>query len=109
MTYEVRIALPAERMLAGIRDRRVRARIRDRIDGLAEEPEKQGKPLTDDLAGFRSLRAVGQRYRIIYRVERDRVIVIVVALGIRKEGSRRDVYNLARRLVRLHLIDPPNG
>ena len=33
-------------MLEAIQDRRVRDKIRDRIDGLAEEPEKQGKPLT---------------------------------------------------------------
>lgn len=34
-------------------------KIRGRIDGLAEEPEKQGKPLTGELAGYRSLRAAG--------------------------------------------------
>ncbi len=53
-------------MLEAIQDRRVRDKIRDRIDGLAQEPEKQGKPLTGELTGYRSLRAVGQRYRVIY-------------------------------------------
>jgi len=91
-------------MLEAIRDRRVREKIRDRIDGLAEEPVKQGKPLMADLAGYRSLRAVGQRYRIIYRVEENKVLVLVVALGIRKEGSKRDVYVLARKLLRLRLL-----
>lgn len=91
-------------MLEAIRDRRVRGKIRDRIDGLAEEPVKQGKPLMADLAGYRSLRAVGQRYRIIYRVEENKVLVLVVALGIRKEGSKRDVYVLARKLLRLRLL-----
>lgn len=91
-------------MLEKIQDRRVREKIRDRIDGLAEEPEKQGKPLTGELAGYRSLRAVGQRYRIIYRIEDGRVLVLVMALGIRKEGSGKDVYALARKLLRLRLL-----
>ncbi len=91
-------------MLETIQDRRIRDKIRDRIDGLAEEPEKQGKPLTGELTGSRSLRAVGQRYRIIYRIEEGKVLVLVLALGIRKEGSGKDIYMLARKLLRLRLL-----
>jgi len=91
-------------MLEEIQDRRVREKIRDRVDGLVEEPEKQGKPLTGELAGYRSLRAVGQRYRIIYRIEEGKVLVLVMALGIRKEGSGKDIYALARKLLRLRLL-----
>lgn len=91
-------------MLEKIQDRRVRDKIRDRIDGLAEEPEKQGKPLTGELTGYRSLRAVGQRYRIIYRIEEGKVLVLVMALGIRKEGSGKDIYVLAQKLLRLRLL-----
>ena len=91
-------------MLEAIQDRRIREKIRDRIDGLAEEPEKQGKPLTGELAGFRSLRAVGQRYRIIYRIEEGKILVLVMAMGIRKEGSGKDIYALARKLLRLRLL-----
>jgi mRNA interferase RelE/StbE len=91
-------------MLETIQDRRIREKIRDRIDGLAEEPEKQGKPLTGELTGSRSLRAVGQRYRIIYRIEEGKVLVLVLALGIRKEGSEKDIYVLARKLLRLRLL-----
>ena len=91
-------------MLEAIQDRRVRDKIRDRIDGLAEEPEKQGKPLTGELTGYRSLRAVGQRYRIIYRIEEGKVFVLVMALGIRREGSGKDIYVLAQKLLRLRLL-----
>ena len=91
-------------MLEAIQDRRVRDKIRDRIDGLAEEPEKQGKPLTGELTGYRSLRAVGQRYRIIYRIEEGKVLVLVMDLGIRKEGSGKDIYMLAQKLLRLRLL-----
>ncbi len=59
----------------------------------------QGKALTGALSGFRSLRAVGQRYRIIYRVVSGEVQVYVVAVGLRQEGSKRDVYRLFGRLV----------
>ena len=91
-------------MLEAIQDRRVRDKIRDRIDGLAEEPEKQGKPLTGELTEYWSLRAVGQRYRIIYRIEEGKVLILMMALGIRKEGSGKDIYVLAQKLLRLRLL-----
>ena len=91
-------------MLEKISDRRVREKIRDVIDALAVEPELRGKPLIADLKGYRSVRAVGQRYRIVYRVERSVVTVTVVAAGLRKEGSREDIYALVRRLIKLGLL-----
>ena len=106
MTYRIVIAPLALRMLGEITDRRIQEGIRDRIDGLTADPEKQGKSLTGDLAGYRSLRAVGQRYRIIYRVERGQIRVLVVALGRRKAGHKRDIYALARKLLRQHLLAP---
>ena len=51
------------------------------------------------------MRAVGQRYRIIYTIEQNQVAVAVVALGIRKDGSKQDVYTLAKKLLRLGLIE----
>jgi len=95
-------------MLKSIQDRRVQAVIGRRIDGLTEDPEKQGKPLVGELSGYRSVRAAGQRYRIVYRVEGKTVTVLVVALGIRKEGSRADIYSLARKLLRLRLLERPD-
>jgi len=105
MTYHIFITRTAKHMLANISDRRVREKIGDRIEGLRIEPEQQGKPLQGELEGCRSLRAVGQRYRIIFRVERKQVVVLVLAIGIRKEGSRRDIYALARKLLRQRLIE----
>jgi mRNA interferase RelE/StbE len=91
-------------MLEAIADRRVREKLASTIDGLESDPELRGKPLDEDLAGYRSIRAVGQRYRIIYRVERSTVVVVVVAAGIRKEGSHEDVYRVASKLIRLGLL-----
>jgi mRNA interferase RelE/StbE len=109
VTYRITLARSALDGLGGIRDRRIREKIIERIDGLERDPEKQGKPLTAELAGYRSLRAAGQRYRIIYRVEKRTVTVYVVALGLRKEGDREDIYSLATKLIRLKLLEPPEA
>ena len=106
MTYNIIIAPTALKMLKGITDRRVRDLIVKRIDELTEEPEKQGKPLVAELAGYRSLRAAGQRYRIVYRVHNEKILVYIVGVGIRKEGSNVDIYNLAKKLIKLRLINP---
>ncbi|MFN5137074.1 MAG: type II toxin-antitoxin system RelE family toxin, partial [Pseudanabaena sp.] len=58
-----------------------------------------------ELDGYYSVRAVGQRYRIIYAIEQAQVTVMIVALGIRKDGSKQDVYALTKKLLRLGLLD----
>lgn len=106
MTFRIVITPTALEMLKDISDRRVQTKIAAVIDRLAEEPEKQGKPLGGELTGFRSIRAVGQRYRIIYRVVNEEIIVFVVAVGIRREGAKTDIYALAKKLFRLKLLEP---
>jgi mRNA-degrading endonuclease RelE of RelBE toxin-antitoxin system len=49
-----------------------------------------GKPLSGELKHYHSLRL--GRYRIIYLYEPVEDIVWVVSVGIRKAGSRDDVY-----------------
>ncbi len=103
--WTVGLTQHAQIQLATIKDRRVQEGLKSSLKRLEYEPELQGKPLIEELAGYRSIRAVGQRYRIIYKVEDERVMVLVVALGIRKEGDKKDVYNLAKKLIRLGLLD----
>jgi mRNA interferase RelE/StbE len=55
--------------------------------------------LIDALAGLRSVRAVGQRYRIIYKVEPAKVLVIAVGVGRRKDGDKRDIYTVLEKLI----------
>src|SRR5438105_9983391 len=105
MSWEIRLTIPAQRQFTAISDKRIRESISKRINSLQHNPERQGKPLTDDLTGYRSVRAVGQRYRIIYKVEAERVIVLVVTIGIRKEKDKKDAYILAKKLARLGLLD----
>ncbi len=106
--YRIVIQPIAFKLLKEISDRRIRQKISDRIDKLQELPEMQGKPLLGELDGYYSVRAVGQRYRIIYAIEQTQVTVMVVALGIRKDGSKQDVYALAKKLLRSGLLDEPS-
>lgn len=95
----------AAAMLAEINDRRVREKVVATIDRLTEDPEKQGKALVGELSGFRTIRSVSQRYRIIYRIQGDAIVVAVVAVGLRRAGARDDIYNLAKKLLRLRLVE----
>ena len=106
MTFQIEITPTALSMINKVQDRRIRAKIIETIDGLAEDPEKKGKPLTAELDGYHSVRAVGQRYRIIYRIDNEKVIVLIVAAGIRREGDRKDIYALAKKLIRARLLEP---
>jgi mRNA interferase RelE/StbE len=56
------------------------------------EPDKSGKPLSGDLAGYRRLRT-GQT-RIVYRVDGARIEVLVIAVGQRRDD---EVYESAER------------
>jgi len=103
--WQVIIMPQAKKHLAAILDRRIQEKMKSSLRRLEYEPELQGKPLSDELAGFLSVRAVGQRYRIIYKVDEERVIVFVVTVGMRKEGDKKDAYALAKKLARLGLLD----
>lgn len=119
MTYRVELSEEAKADLKAVEDKRSQQAISSKIDDLKTEPEKRGKPLTDDLKGYYSVRAAGQRYRVVYRIKVtelnptepqkaskgkqedsspivDRVVTVVV-IGIRKEGSKHDAYEIARK------------
>jgi mRNA interferase RelE/StbE len=104
--WTIQLTQTATDALHQIKDQRTLRKIVTRIQRLTNEPEKQGKALTGTLAGYRSLRAAGQRYRTIYQLDNGAIIVYVVLIGLRKEGSKADIYELAQRLMRLGLLDP---
>ena len=54
------------------------------------EPEKSGKPLTGNLAGYRRIRTGDTR--IVYKVIEDRVHIYIIAIGNRRD---EEVYELA--------------
>ncbi len=102
--YDIQWTETALKMLEAISDVRARRTIFSKAGDLKKEPEKQGKPLTEELSGFRSVRAGGQRYRVIYAVSRQTVIVHIVAVGRRKEGDKKDIYQLAKKLLKLGMV-----
>jgi mRNA interferase RelE/StbE len=105
-TWTIQLTQTATSALAAITDPRTQQSIARRINKLAEDPEQQGKALMSPLSGYRSVRAAGQRYRIIYKLDGAQIMVYVVYLGIRRESDKHDVYALAQKLVKLGLLDP---
>jgi mRNA interferase RelE/StbE len=104
LKYRVLITDTCLRLIEKILDKKIQLSILDRIQKLSEEPEEQGKKLVKDLAGFRSVHAAG-RYRIIYKTDKRTVIIYVLAAGIRKEGDKKDIYKIAKKLLDAGLMD----
>lgn len=102
--WSIGLTPDARSMFEAIQDQRVKNILSRRINELATNPEQQGKPLRGELALCRSIRAVGQRYRIVYKIEHDQVLVLVISVGLRKAGDKQDIYTLTQRLVRLGLL-----
>jgi mRNA-degrading endonuclease RelE of RelBE toxin-antitoxin system len=74
-----------------------KAEIRDAM----ADPERAGKPLTGSFFPYRRLTLAG-RYRLIYKVLPDANPLEVQFLfcGIRKESSKKDIYELLAKAMR---------
>lgn len=73
---------------------KIKAKIREL---LSVAPESVGEPLRFELLEYRKL-VIFDKYRIVYRVIRDEVLVFILAVGIRRDS---EVYEEAlRRLKR---------
>ena len=104
MKYRILITDTCLRLIGKIPDKKIQRSILDRIQKLSDEQEKQGKKLVKDLSGFLSVHAAG-RYRIIYKIDKRTVIIYVLAAGIRKEGDKKDIYKIAKKLLDAGLMD----
>ena len=62
------------------------------LDRIRKNPSI-GKPLLYLLKGYRSFRTAS--YRIVYKVESKRILVIVVAIG-----HRREIYDKLKKLLK---------
>lgn len=101
--YSIKLTKIAADNLSRI-ESRIQNQIIKKIELLKEEPLLTGKPLKGPLKEFRSVRVAGQRYRIIYKVLETEIIVIVVAIGIRKDGDKKDIYELMKKYLKTGLI-----
>lgn len=97
MEYEIEFIPLAIKLLKKVKNQKEQKILREKILKLKIEPEKQGKALRGQFKGYRSIRAIGQRYRIVYRVDQNRIIVIIVGVGMRREGDRQDIYSFLKR------------
>ena len=78
------------RELGRVEARNLLAVINDRI--VNGEPDKAGKPLHGTLAGYRRLRTGATR--IVYRVEKKKIEILIIAVGMRRDD---EVYEKANR------------
>ena len=99
MEYRIELTPLALEMIEAIQDKREQQGIIERLQKLKRLKLQQGKPLTGDLKGFYSIRAVGQRFRIVYQVKAEQILVLVVGVGRRKESDKKDIYTLLKKLL----------
>lgn len=116
IAYDVAFTERAAALLREIRDGNARKAIGSKVDDLKTDAELRGKPLQDELRDYRSMPAAG-RYRVIYRVYPPVPVtdpaapppvgkVYVVCVGIRKDGSKSDVYALASKMLSRGELNP---
>ncbi len=86
MTFAIEITRPAQRQLRKL-DRRARARVSARIDLLAEDPRPAAVKRLQATAAVLYRVREGD-YRIVYQVEDERLLILVVTIGHRKEVYR---------------------
>jgi len=91
MSWEVSYTRSAAKAIRKL-DAQTRSQVRAAMDRLREDPLR-GKPLQLTLKGLRSWRT--GEWRIVYRVTHDRLEVLVVAVG-----HRREVYDRLRERLR---------
>ena len=101
--YKIKLTKLAVKNLKAI-DAKTLKQILNKIESLKEEPNLFGKPLRGPLSEFRSIRAAGQRYRIIYKVIDKEVVIIIIAVGIRKDGDKKDIYELMKKYIKTGLM-----
>ena len=64
---------------------------------LTKDPESYGSPLSEEYKGYWKLRVA--HYRVIYRIVKDKVMVVVIKVGIRRDD--RVYIDLIHRLNRI--------
>jgi mRNA interferase RelE/StbE len=95
--YELGLARPARRAISELLPEDVASAAIEFITGpLLEAPNRVGKPLRDQLAGFDSAR-LGTQWRVLYRIDEPKHVVVVQDIQHRGRSTRGDY--LTRRSV----------
>lgn len=100
MYYEVLLIKAAQQDYDGL-DGAIKKQAKIQLQKLRISPERGqalGKKLGLNLTGYRSLHFLGNKHRIVYKVDEEKRRVIVVGIGRRE---RAQIYEtVARRLER---------
>jgi mRNA interferase RelE/StbE len=87
--YELRITPAAAKELDALPRKKDREAVAARIRALADEPRPRGAV---KLSGEQALYRVRQgRYRIVYAIEDDRLIIVVIRIKDPKDAYREDL------------------
>jgi mRNA interferase RelE/StbE len=84
-SYRLFIKPSAVKEIEAIPTKRDRRRVVDRIESLADDPRPPG---CQKLSGADKYRVRQGRYRILYAIQDDRLVVIVVRVAHRKHAYR---------------------
>ena len=87
MSYTVTVERRAEKFLRALTDKRLYARLREAIDGLAEDQHPPGSVKLQGEGELYRVR-VGD-YRIVYQIQNAVPVVLVVQIGHRREIYRQ--------------------
>jgi mRNA interferase RelE/StbE len=85
VTYKIVVQPRARRAFLAL-DKPVRKRVSAAIDALATDPRPQGAKALTGMTGVLRVR-VGD-YRIVYEVQDDQLVVLVIDVGHRREIYR---------------------
>jgi mRNA interferase RelE/StbE len=102
--YKIKLTKIAAENITAI-EKSARTQILAKIESLKDNPLLLGKYLKGPLKEYRSIRAAEQRYRIVYKVIEEDIIVIVITVGIRKDGDKKDIYELMKKLIKTNLLE----
>ncbi|CAN5558761.1 MAG: type II toxin-antitoxin system RelE family toxin [Rubrobacteraceae bacterium] len=94
MAYEVRVKAKAKKAIRAIPQPKLRQRVRDTIDGLADEPRPDGSEKLEgtpkDVVLWRIRRG---DFRVVYEIRAEELVVLVVLVA-----QREGVYKMLKGL-----------
>lgn len=85
--YEIEWTAPTRRSLARLPEKVATAVVELVYGSLADNPHRVGRPLRFELEGLHTARRGD--YRVVYRIDDDRRVVSVLAIGHRGDVYRR--------------------
>lgn len=101
MAYKVEFLPEAAREFEALEGSLKKVAVRQ-IDKIAERPElgePLGKRMGIDLTGYRKTYFGKKGYRIVYEIQRKKLVILIIGIGKRE---RAEIYNeVARRLGQL--------